>query len=175
MTTLGQAPEPWQAGNCCYGPGLTLSFAKQLLEAGEKEAFKQGVPMAMAISDAGGNLLAFHRMDNTMLVSSQIAQDKAFTAVFGKMPTGNFGGAYRSGELIPLFFHERWITFNGGYPLRKEGVLMGGLGVSGGIIEDNYVARAILKAGGFEYSEADALIKDYEAELKKEKSTPPSG
>ena len=169
MTALGQAPRPWKAGVCSYGAGLNLELAKKMLEAGEKEALKQRVPMALAISDAGGNLMAFHRMDNTMLVSSQIAQDKAYTSVLGKMPTGNFGGSYHSGELVPLFFHERWITFHGGYPLIQNGTLMGGLGVSGGIIEDNYVARAILKAGGFDYSESEALIKAYESTRKEKK------
>jgi uncharacterized protein GlcG (DUF336 family) len=169
MTAPGQAPDAWKIGACCYGPGLNLELAKQMLEAGEKESVKQGVPMAMAISDSGGNLLAFHRMDNTMLVSTQIAMDKAFTSVFGKLPTGAFGGAYKGGELVPLFFHERWIIFNGGYPLIKDGVLMGGLGVSGGRIEDNFAARAIMKAGGFDYSDVDTLIKEYEGDLKKSK------
>ena len=168
MVIPGKAPHPWQSGNCCYGPGMNLDLAKKMLDAGQKEAQKQGVPMAMAISDSGGNLIAFNRMDNTMLVSNQIAMDKAYTAVFGKLPTGAFSGAYHDRELVPLFFHERWITFNGGYPLIKEGILMGGLGVSGGRIEDNYVAKAILKAGGFDFSAADALIKEYEDSLKKQ-------
>ena len=170
MTTLGEAPPAWKAGACCYGPGLNLEKVKKMLEAGEKEALKQGVPVAMAICDSGGNLMAFHRMDNAMLVSTQISPDKAYTSVLGKMPTGNFAGAYRSGELVPLFYHERWITFHGGYPLIKDGVLMGGLGVSGGVIEDNFVALAILKAGGFVTADAEALIKDYQSAQKKEKT-----
>ncbi len=169
MTLPGKAPDAWKTGACCYGPGLNLELAKLMLEAGEKEAMKQRVPMAMAIADSGGNLLAFHRMDNTMLVSNQIAMDKAYTSVLGKLPTGAFAGGYQAGELVPLFFHERWITFNGGYPLIKDGILMGGLGVSGGRIEDNYVARVILKTGGFDYADTDALIKEYEAGQKKEK------
>jgi uncharacterized protein GlcG (DUF336 family) len=168
MVIPGKAPQPWQAGNCCYGPGLNLDLAKKMLDAGQKEAQKQGVPMAMAISDSGGNLLAFNRMDNTMLVSNQISMDKAYTAVFGKLPSGAFSGAYHDRELVPLFFHERWITFNGGYPLIKDGILMGGLGVSGGRIEDIFVARAMLKAGEFDFSAADTVIKEYEAGLKKE-------
>lgn len=169
MARYREAPEAWKAGNCCYGSGLTLELAKKILEAGEKEAIKQGVPMAMAISDSGGNLLAFHRMDNAMLASTQIALDKAYTSVYGKQPTVNFGSSYKSGELVPLFFHERWITFPGGYPIKKDGVLIGGLGVSGGIIEDNYVAQAILKAGGFNTAEVDEFIKQWGGEPKPSK------
>jgi uncharacterized protein GlcG (DUF336 family) len=158
MSPLRKSPPAWQAGNLCYGPGLNLETVKRMLEAGEQEALKQGVPMAMAIADSGGHLIAFHRMDDTMLVSIQIAMDKAYTAVLGKIPTGNYTPLYQSGELVPLFFHERWITFPGGFPIIKEGIIMGGLGVSGGVLEDCYVARAILKAGGFSTQEVDEFI-----------------
>ena len=55
MARYGEAPEAWKVDKCCYGSGLTLELAKKMLEAGEKEALKQGVPMSMAISDSGGN------------------------------------------------------------------------------------------------------------------------
>jgi len=151
-------PAAWKSGSLSYGSDLTLDIAKKMLEAGEKEAEKQGVPMSMAISDAGGNLIAFRRMDNAALFSIQIAMDKAFTTVFGKMPTGSFAGQYCAGGLVPLFFHERWITFPGGFPIIKNGMILGGIGVSGGIIEDVYVAKAALEAGGFSLDEVDAAI-----------------
>jgi uncharacterized protein GlcG (DUF336 family) len=151
-------PTAWKSGRLSYGSGLTLDIAQRMLEAGKKEAEKQGVPMSMAISDAGGNLMAFSRMDNAALFSIQIAMDKAFTTVFGKMPTGTFGGQYCAGGLVPLFFHERWITFPGGFPITKGGRMLGGIGVSGGIVEDIYVARAALETGGFDLGEVDAAI-----------------
>ena len=116
------------------------------------------MPVSIAISDAGGNLVAFSRMDNAALFSVQIALDKAFTTVFGKMPTGSFASQYCAGGLVPLFFHERWITFPGGFPLIKNGVILGGIGVSGGIMEDVYVAKAALEAGGFQLDEVNAAI-----------------
>jgi uncharacterized protein GlcG (DUF336 family) len=160
-------PDVWKSGGLSYGSGLTLDAAKKMLEAGEKEAEKQGVPMSMAISDAGGNLIAFRRMDNAVLLSIQIALDKAFTTVFGKMPTGSFCNLYRTGELVPLFFHERWITFPGGFPIIKNGVTLGGIGVSGGTVEDIYVARAALKAGGFNLDEVDTAIETAEGDAQK--------
>jgi uncharacterized protein GlcG (DUF336 family) len=170
MTPFGEAPPAWKAGTFCYGQGLDLALAKKMLAAGEKEALRQGVPMAMAICDSGGNLLAFHRMDHTMLVSIQIAMDKAFTSVYGKMPSANYGPLYQSGELVPLFFHERWITFPGGFPISREGVIMGGLGVSGGVIEDVYVARACLLAGKFATADADRFIEKCKTESSNSKS-----
>lgn len=160
-------PAAWKSGGLSYGSGLTLDIAKKMLEAGEKEAEKQGVPMSIAISDAGGNLIAFRRMDNAALFSTQIAMDKAFTTVFGKMPTGSFADLYRTGELIPLFFHERWITFPGGFPIIKNGMILGGIGVSGGTIEDVYVVKAALKAGGFTLDEVDAAIMAIRGDVQK--------
>lgn len=167
MTRFGEAPESWKAGTYTYGTGLTLRQAKKMLEAGEKEALKQEVPMAMAITDSGGNLMAFRRMDNTALMSTQIALDKSYTTVLGKQPTSDLCSPYKSGLLVPLFYHERWITFPGGYPIIKGNVIVGGLGVSGGIIEDVYVAKAVLAAGGFSTAGPDALIAEYEDGLEK--------
>ena len=146
-----------------YGAGPTLGTAKKMLEAGITEAEKLGMPMVIAITDAGGNLLAFNRMDNAPLVSIQIAIDKAFTAVFGKLPTENWGSFFREGPLIPLFFHERWITFPGGFPIIDNGVILGGVGASGGLkYEDVHVARAVLKAGGFSLDDTDAAVAELE-------------
>jgi uncharacterized protein GlcG (DUF336 family) len=153
------APAAWKTGNRCYGSGLTLQTARKMLAAAEKEAGRQGVPMVIAIADSGGNLLAFERMDQAILVSVQIAIDKAYTSVFGKQSTARFGADYKAGSLVPLFFHERWITFPGGFPLIKDGVILGGIGVSGGIGEDVFVAKAALKAGGFDTAEADEIIE----------------
>ncbi len=156
MADKSPTPPAWRAGGLPYGAGLTLETARKMLEAGEKEAEKQGVPMVIAIADAGGNLLAFHRMDDAMLVSINIAMDKAFTAVLGKLPTLHWSNTLQNRDFTALFIHERWITFPGGFPIIKDGVLLGGIGVSGGTLEDNHVARAALKAGGFNLEDVEA-------------------
>ena len=153
-----KTPAHWKEGKRRYGAGLTLKIAKKMLDAAEQEAEKRGVPMVIAIADAGGNLLALRRMDNAILMSIQIAMDKSYAAVFGKLPTCEWKGMFQDGELIPLFVHERWITFPGGYPIVKNGVLVGGLGVSDGTVEDSHVAKAALQAGGFSTDEVDAFL-----------------
>jgi uncharacterized protein GlcG (DUF336 family) len=133
--------------------------AKKMLEAAEKEAKRQGLLMAVAIADSGGNLVAFHRMDNTMLASTQIAMDKAFTAVFGKVPSIVWGEILRSGEIPPLFIHQRWTPFPGGFPLIRDGAIFGGVGVSGATMYgDTSVARAAAAAGGFQTHSFDAIL-----------------
>lgn len=165
--STNSTPAAWKSGSLPYDSDLTLDTAKKMLEAGEKEAERQGIPISMAISDAGGHLIAFSRMDNAALFSIQIALDKALTTVFGKLPTGSFANLYHTGELVPLFFHERWITFPGGFPIIKNGTILGGIGVSGGTIEDIYVAKAALEAGGFMLDEVDAAIMTLKGNAQK--------
>ena len=151
-----------------YVPGLTLTTAQKMINAGTKEADKYGIDVSIALSDSAGNLLAFGRMENATLFSIQIAMDKAYTAVFGKCNTEDWGKRYASGKLVPLFFHERWITFSGGLPLIKDEKVYGGVGVSGAVTEDIYIARAVIKAGGFNLDEVDAAIERIESGNKKE-------
>lgn len=154
-------PEAWQAGKLPYSAGITLALAKKMLEAAEAEAKKQGLSMVMAIVDAGGHLVAVHRMDNSMLASINIAMDKAFTAVYGKLPSQAWRSIIQEGHIPPLFIHERWAPFSGGFPMVKEGQLWGGVGASGATAHgDTSVARAALLAGGFSTSDADAILAE---------------
>jgi uncharacterized protein GlcG (DUF336 family) len=111
-----------------------------------------GIKVNVAVVDAGGNLAAFLRMPGAFLHSIDIAIDKAYTAAGFGLPTGawsealaSHSPAVRSG--IPL--RPRMVCFGGGLPLRHEGRLIGGIGVSGGSeLEDETCARAGLTAIG---------------------------
>jgi uncharacterized protein GlcG (DUF336 family) len=154
-------PTEWKEGGLSYRTGLTFNTAKQMIDAAMAEAKKQGLTMVIAIADAGGNLIAFGRMDDAMLVSTQIAMDKAFTAVYGKVPTQTWRTIVQSGNIPPLFIHERWTAFAGGFPLRKGKQLFGGIGCSGATAHgDVSVARAGLLAGGFSTEDADNILKE---------------
>jgi uncharacterized protein GlcG (DUF336 family) len=127
-----------------------LGKAKQLIEAAEQKAIEIGIPMVIAVVDAGGNLVAQHRMDGALLASISIALDKAYTALALKTPTDEIAPLVTPGQ--PLFGlntanNGRFITFGGGFPLIVGGHVIGGLGVSGGTVdEDITVARAALAA-----------------------------
>ena len=148
-------PQAWKAGTFSYGSGLTLETATKMLASAEQEAEKQGVPMSMAVVDAGGNLIIFRRMNHAMLGSIHIAMDKAYTAVLSKLPTG-----FPEPEANPPFIHNRWTSFPGGFPIVREGVILGGIGISGGTVEDLHVARAALTVGGFSTEEVDAALRE---------------
>lgn len=123
-----------------------LAKAKRMIEAAEQKALEIGVPMVIAVVDMGGNLVAQHRMDGSLLASISIALDKAYTAVSLKMPTDQVAALVTPGH--PFFGLNttnggRFIIFGGGFPIIEAGNVIGGFGVSGGALdEDMMVARA---------------------------------
>ena len=125
---------------------VTLARAAAVIEAARQKAEQIGVPMNIAVVDAGNNLTAFARMDGAWLGSIDIAQGKAYTARAFDMETKTLGKASQPGE--PLFgIHAsnggRIIIFAGGIPLTEGGTVVGAIGVSGGTVEqDQEVAEA---------------------------------
>ncbi|MFT9848196.1 GlcG/HbpS family heme-binding protein [Aneurinibacillus sp. REN35] len=129
---------------------LTLDMAKEMIEHAEHEARQLGVPMVISVVDEGGNFIACHRMDDALLVSIDIAQNKAWTSVALKMPSANLAAAGTPGaELygINTTNSGRIVLFGGGIPLHVEDRIIGAVGVSGGSVEqDVQVAEAAVKA-----------------------------
>lgn len=119
---------------------LDLTTAKALAEAAESKATALGVPIVFAVVDAGGNLMLLQRQAGAFLASTDIAMGKAFTAAALKQPTA--GLRQSAGVDGPLFGIAatnagRIVTFGGGIPVLDGPVLLGGLGVSGGSVEED--------------------------------------
>ncbi len=119
---------------------MGLDLALQLMAATRKKSEEIGVPMVVAVVDASGNLVAEQRMDQALLVSIDIALNKAYTAVAIKIPTHELAPLSQPGQ--PLFgIHNadggRIIIFGGGFPLKQGNETIGGIGVSGGSVEED--------------------------------------
>ena len=133
-------------------PTITTEAAHRVVAAAEAKANEIGVPMCIAIADIGGNLKAFSRMDGAALLSSQVAQDKAYTAVGFGMPTHGWHDFIKDDP--PLADGatdgiDRLVIFGGGYPIQVDGQVVGAVGVSGGhYSQDQEVAEAGLQAIG---------------------------
>lgn len=117
-----------------------LDLALELISAAREKATEIGVPMVIAVVDAGGNLIAQQRMDEALLVSIDIALNKAYTAVAVKLPTHELAAVSQSGQ--PLFgIHNadggRIVIFGGGFPIKRNNEIVGGIGVSGGSVEED--------------------------------------
>ena len=125
---------------------VTLAAARRAIAAAETKAMEIGVPMNVAVVDEGGNLVAFARMDGAWLGSTDIAQNKAYTARAFDMPTKDLAPLAQPGQSlygIEASNQGRLIVFAGGIPLTWDGRIVGAIGVSGGTVEqDQEVAEA---------------------------------
>ena len=134
---------------------LTLAGARKMMATAMGIAEKENIPIAVAIADAGGHLLAMERMDGGRFHTVHSSTTKAVCAASNKRPTmakGAQGQALDTIHAIGLALAagpERWTATEGGYPIIVEGECIGGIGVSGGTWEfDDRVARMALEAIG---------------------------
>lgn len=110
-----------------------------------------GIRINVAVCDASGVLLTFRRMHGAFLHSIDIAIDKAYTAASFGFPTRQWMDVIGSDEAlrVGLPLRPRLVVLGGGLPIRLDGALLGGIGVSGGSAEqDERCAQAGLAAIG---------------------------
>jgi len=130
---------------------ISNELAETLMRGAVAKAEEMGVPMCIAITDQSGTLVQFLRMDRSPLLSVNIAQDKAYTAVSFGMATHEWHDFIKDdAPLLHGIVHTpRLVVFGGGYPIKVNGELVGGIGVSGGhYSHDMEVAQAALAAAG---------------------------
>jgi uncharacterized protein GlcG (DUF336 family) len=132
--------------------GISLADARKVIGAGQQKASAIGVPMNIAVVDAGANLVAFERMEGAWLGSIDIAINKAFTSRAFDIETKALAENSQSGDQffgIHASNHGRVMIFAGGIPLKHGGEVVGAVGVSGGLGEqDQAVAEAAAAAFG---------------------------
>ena len=123
-------------------PLLTLEDAKRIAAAAEAEAQRNDWHVTIAVVDDGGHLLYLQRSHDTQFGSVETAIRKAHAAVAFQRPTKTSEDAVLSGRLIHLAL-PGVIPAEGGVPLEIEGIIVGGLGISGvRSFQDGQIAAA---------------------------------
>ena len=127
-----------------YGPGVSLEVATKMVAAAVAEARKNGWQEAVAVVDSGGRLVAFARMDNTQLSSTEIAMGKAVTANGVKRPTKALQDSVAPGTSTPRMAGLPGIVaIDGGLPILIDGKVAGAIGAAGAAAnQDAEVAAA---------------------------------
>lgn len=129
---------------------VSLDDAQRVIQAGIAKAKEIGSPSNIAVADAGGNLLAFARMDEAWLGSIDIAINKAFTSRAFNIATKQLAGFAQPGQQfygIHVSNHGRVMIFAGGLPLKNGDNVVGAVGVSGGTGEqDQQIVEAAAAA-----------------------------
>ena len=127
-----------------YGVNVNHEQARKAIAAAVADARKQNLPMAIAVVDTAGQLVAFERMDSTQTGSIGVAQDKAVSAALFRRPTKVFQDALAAGGAgLRILTLRGASAIEGGIPLTVDGKVIGAIGVSGGSAEqDGVVAKA---------------------------------
>ncbi|GGY72081.1 hypothetical protein GCM10011613_16290 [Cellvibrio zantedeschiae] len=143
VCTQGFADSKDNKGFVVSKPSLTLKAAETIANACiENQVSNRGSTIAIAVVDASGNLLVYKRMDGTSVASGDIALQKSISAA-------RYGYATRE--------TNRWVTGNiavgqakdifgvtGGIPVKTQsGEILGGIGVSGAISDDDEACAKI--------------------------------
>jgi uncharacterized protein GlcG (DUF336 family) len=125
---------------------ITLSQAQTVVAAALAKAQELGVKMNIAVVDTGTHLKAFARMDGAWLGSADISIRKARTARLFDMPTGAIGQLSQPGGSLYGIEHSNGglITFPGGVPIVNATGVIGAIGVSGDLVENDH---AVASAG----------------------------
>jgi uncharacterized protein GlcG (DUF336 family) len=123
-------------------PILVLEEAKLIANAAETEARNNNWPVVIAIVDDGGHLLYLQRNHDTQFGSVETAIMKAKAAVAFKRPTKSSEDAVLGGRLIHLAL-PGVIPAEGGIPILRNDIVIGGIGVSGvRSFQDGQIANA---------------------------------
>ena len=126
---------------------ISSELAQKMVAEAVAKAREIGVSENVAILDDGGNLKAFCRMDGAPILSIEIAQNKAYTALFGVSTQELFDFIQGDPSLLAgMPTLARVAAWGGGFPMKVDGEIVGAIGLSGAPAVQNDVdcAKAAL-------------------------------
>lgn len=129
-------------------PFLTEELCEQLAQTAKAESRRMGIGFTLSVTDENGNLRLLQRFGNAILPSIDISRKKAYTAAVLRQPTAQFGQIAQSGASAfgINITHPDLVIFGGGFPLKVGEETVGGIGISGGSVqEDEQVATKVLE------------------------------
>ena len=128
---------------------LTNAGARKIMDTAAAKAREAGIPVTIAIVDAGGHLVLLERMEGGRFHTVHSATTKAVCAASNRRGTGSKGAVGQSLDVahaIGLALAagaERWTAMEGGWPIMVGEQCIGAVGVAGGNFEfDERAARA---------------------------------
>ena len=134
-------------------PFIDFDQAQAAMKAIIDEATKPvGMPVAIAIVDDSGNMVAYAQMNNVRLYARRHAFRKAYTAAIMGMDTGIHGQQLKErGRTVSDYGNPNLTPGEGGVVVKSSGgVIMGGIGVGGYLVRDEELASIGLKAMNIE-------------------------
>lgn len=115
--------------------GDLLDLAKALAQSAETAACERGIAVTVTVIDTHGNLVLKHRMPAAPFHSIDLSERKAFTAAAMGFPTTELVPLVQPGERLFSMIGAsggKYVALGGGVPVKQDGRLVAGLGISGG-------------------------------------------
>ena len=126
---------------------MNQALAQRVIDAAQARAHAMGITMSVAVVDESGNLVAFARGDTCSFITFETARGKAVMAAGFRRPSTDFEEIFRANPAFWASIAEnlKLVPGPGGYPLTKDGVMIGGVGCGGGLAGED---EACAEAGG---------------------------
>jgi glc operon protein GlcG len=121
---------------------LTYAAAAIAVEAAVAKSREIAAPECIAVVDAGGNLLAFARVEGAAVLARDPAISKASTSASIGAATG--GIPFEFGVNLGSASHGGIVNLGGGFPIVLNGEVLGAIGVGSGTTEQDV---AVAEAG----------------------------
>jgi uncharacterized protein GlcG (DUF336 family) len=129
-----------------------LAFAKNIADRVETQSARANVPVAVCVMDIHGNVILKHRMSGAPTFSIDISERKAYTSALVGLRTAEISPLVQPGQALFSLMglsEGRYCSMGGGAPLKSEGLLVAGVGVSGGTVEqDVAILESALREAG---------------------------
>jgi uncharacterized protein GlcG (DUF336 family) len=128
---------------------LSNEELRELLATASREADGVGIKVSVTVLDRGGHLLGFVRDQEALLISGETSTRKAYTAVQLDAATADVVDAVKPDgpfHSLPTALDRPLLFIAGGVPLRRDGVLVGAIGVGGGSPEQDHKAATAAAA-----------------------------
>ena len=123
-----------------YGASISLEQARVVLAAAEAEAKRRGVPITVAVVDAGGYMILAERMNGASLASSETVLLKAKSAVLWQRSTSTWLAAIEASHGSQTTYPDIYAG-NGGEIIVLGGKIVGGVGVGGSAPNEDAIAK----------------------------------
>ena len=126
---------------------LTPAGARKVMDAAMEAAKPAGRPVSVAVVDDGGHLIAFIRSDDAELYTIPVVIHKARAAALTRFPTGRMSAAgnlrddHHSLAITLAAGPDNFVSMEGGVPIKVNGVVVGGVAVSGAAKKDQEIAQ----------------------------------
>ncbi|WP_427918749.1 GlcG/HbpS family heme-binding protein [Streptomyces sp. cg40] len=133
---------------------LTAAAADDIIAAAIKRAEAIGKEIGIAVVDADGAVLSARRSEDVRSLTLHLATAKAYSAAVMETPTRRLDAWQQTRPVLLMQLSQLGphpvVPGDGGIPVRRDGRVIGGVGMSGARGEEDRICEEVLDSLGYE-------------------------